>query len=402
MPRHAVLEVDLDAIAANVAVLRRAAPYAELCAVVKADGYGHGAVPAARAALAGGATWLAVALVEEGVALRDAGLDAPILVLSQPPVDSMADALAADLVPTLYTREGIAAAVDAAASVGRTGGSVGRTGGSGGGSAGAAGGGSGGAAWSVHLKVDTGMHRVGADPEDAVELAAMIDRSDALRLGGVFTHLACADEPGHPLTVLQLSRFETVLQELREAGIDTDSVHAANSAALLLQSRSHGDLVRAGIAIYGIDPVPGSGAGDGLVPALSLRSEVSFVRAVPAGDGVSYGMRHLFDRPATVAVVPLGYADGVPRNLGLSGGEVLIGGRRHPIRGVVTMDQLVVETTGADVAPGDEVVLIGTQGDQVVTAQEWAWLTDTIPYEIVCGFSARLPRRYSGAATGRA
>ena len=380
MPRHAVIEVDLDAIATNAAVLRRAAPYAELCAVVKADGYGHGAVPSARAALAGGATWLAVALVEEGVALRDAGLDAPILVLSQPPEDAMADAVQARLVPTLYTRDGIAAAAAAVAAAG----SAGEQG------------------WSVHLKIDTGMHRVGAAVEDAVELAGLIDRCDELHLGGVFTHLACADEPGHPLTVLQLSRFESVLQQLQAAGIDTDSVHAANSAGLLLHSRSHGDMVRAGIALYGIDPVPGSGAGDELVPALSLRSEVSFVRSVPAGEGVSYGMRHLFDRPATVAVVPLGYADGVPRNLGLSGGEVLIGGARHPIRGVVTMDQLVVETTGASVSPGDEVVLIGSQGDQVVTAQEWAWLTGTIPYEIVCGFSARLPRRYSGAAAGRA
>jgi len=379
MPRHATIEVDLDAIAANAAVLRRVAPYAELCAVVKADGYGHGAVPSARAALAGGATWLAVALVEEGIALREAGLDAPILVLSQPPEDSMADAFDARLVPTLYTREGIAAAGAAAGA-----------------------GGADGPPWSVHLKVDTGMHRVGADVADAVELAGLIDRCDELHLGGVFTHLACADEPGHPLTVLQLSRFESVLQQLQAAAIQTDSVHAANSAGLLLHSRSHGDMVRAGIALYGIDPVPGSGAGDELVPALSLRSEVTFVRSVPAGDGVSYGMRHLFDRPATVAVVPLGYADGVPRNLGLSGGEVLIGGERHPIRGVVTMDQLIVETTGSSVSPGDEVVLIGAQGDQVVTAQEWAWLTGTIPYEIVCGFSARLPRRYSGAAAGRA
>ncbi len=376
MPRHAVIEVDLDAIAANAAVLRRAAPDAELCAVVKADGYGHGAVPAARAALAGGATWLAVALVEEGVALRDAGLEAPVLVLSQPPEDSMADALAARLVPTLYTREGIAAAAAASTDAG-------------------------GPPWTVHLKVDTGMHRVGASVDEAVELAGVVDRSDALHLGGVFTHLACADEPGHPLTVLQLSRFESVLQQLQHAGIDMDAVHAANSAGLLLQSRSHGDMVRAGIALYGIDPVPGSGAGDELVPALSLRSEVTFVRSVPAGDGVSYGMRHLFDRPATVAVVPLGYADGVPRDLGLVGGDVLIGGRRHPIRGVVTMDQLIVETTGSVVSVGDEVVLIGSQGDQTVTAQEWAWLTGTIPYEIVCGFSARLPRRYSGAAAGR-
>ena len=375
MPRHAAIEVDLDVIAANAALLRRAAPDAELCAVVKADGYGHGAVPSARAALAGGATWLAVALVEEGVALREAGIDEPVLLLSQPPEDSMAEALAARLVPTLYTRGGILAAAAAATAAGSE--------------------------WVVHLKVDTGMHRVGASLEDAVTLAGMIDRSDVLHLGGVFTHLACADEPGHPLTVLQLSRFESVLQQLQHEGIDTDSVHAANSAGLLLHSRSHGDMVRAGIALYGIDPVPGTGAGDALVPALSLRSEITFVRAVDAGDGVSYGMRHVFDHPARVAVVPLGYADGVPRDLGLCGGEVLVGGRRHPIRGVVTMDQLIIEVTGSEVEPGDEVVLIGVQGDEAVTAQEWARLTGTIPYEIVCGFSARLPRTYRGATAGR-
>lgn len=382
MPRHAVIEVDLDAIAANAAVLRRAAPDAELCAVVKADGYGHGAVPAARAALAGGATWLAVALVEEGVALRDAGITAPVLVLSQPPEDSMVDALAADLLPTLYTPEGIAAAEAAVRAAHGRGSPAGE--------------------WTVHLKFDTGMHRVGASLDDAVELAGSVAASDVLHLGGVFTHLACADEPDHPLTVLQLSRFERVLQQLQHAGIDMDSVHAANSAGLLTQSRSHGDMVRAGIALYGIDPVPDSGKGAALTPALSLRSEVTFVRSVDAGDGVSYGMRHVFDRPAVVAVVPLGYADGVPRDLGLVGGEVLVGGRRHPIRGVVTMDQLIIEVTGAHVEPGDEVVLIGAQGDQVVTADEWARLTGTIAYEIVCGFSARLPRSYSGRAGVRA
>ncbi len=381
MPRHAAIEVDLDAITANAAALRRVAPDAALCAVVKADGYGHGAVPAARAALAGGATWLAVALVEEGEELRAAGIEAPILVLSQPHEDSMADAAAARLVPTLYSAAGIAAAERAAV----------------------------GGEWEVHLKIDTGMHRVGADPDDAVELAATIVESDSLRLGAVFTHLACADEPGHPLTVEQLSRFETVLQQLHAAGLEPDAVHAANSAGLLAHSRSHGDMVRAGIALYGIDPVPDSGRGSELVPALALRSEVTHVRRIDAGEGVSYGMRHVFERPATVAVVPLGYADGVPRHLGLVGGEVLIGARRHPIRGVVTMDQLIVEVLDDPASPGhpsvqvgDEVVLIGRQGDEVVTAAEWAQLTDTIPYEIVCGFSARLPRTYVGELAGRA
>lgn len=369
MPRHAHIEVDLDAITANAAAMAAVAPGAELCAVVKADGYGHGAEGAARAALAGGATSLAVALVEEGAALRSAGVQVPILILSEPPGDVMYEAFESGLTPTLYTHAGIDAAC---AAVERSGG---------------------GHRWTVHLKVDTGMHRVGAHPVDAPAIAQRIAAAASLHLGGTFTHLAVADEPGRPETDAQLDRFAGVLDELALAGIDPGHRHAANSAGALAHPRARMDMIRVGIALYGIAPAEGLGREVDLVPAMSLHADVTMVKDLVAGDGVSYGLRYVFDRPSTVAIVPLGYADGVPRRLGLAGGEVLIGGARRPIRGVVTMDQLIVEVTdGPPVHPGDPVVLLGVQGDEHISAQEWADRLDTIAYEVVCGFSARLPR----------
>jgi alanine racemase len=369
MPRHASVRIDFDAIAANVTALADLARPAALCTVVKADGYGHGAVGVARAALGAGSDWLAVALVEEGVELRDAGIDAPVLILSEPPPDAMADALAARLTPTLYTPEGIDAAATAAGAAGSDG------------------------AWTVHLKVDTGMHRVGAQPADVVGLARRIAAS-GLRLGGTSTHLAVADEPDRPETAVQLARFDATLGDLVAAGIDPGLVHAANSAGLLAHPAARHDLVRVGIATYGIAPHPGLAIPVTLRPALSVRAEVTLVKEVAAGEGVSYGWRHVFGRDAIVATVPLGYADGVPRRLGTTGGEVLIGGVRRPVRGVVTMDQLVVEVTdGPPVAVGDEVVLLGRQGQEQVTANEWAARLNTIAYEVVCGFGPRLPRR---------
>lgn len=378
MPRHASVEVDLDAVTHNAGVLRAAAPGAELCAVVKADGYGHGAASAARAALAGGATWLAVALVEEGVALRDAGIAAPVLVLSEPDAGSMADAHAAGLTPMIYTPDGIAAAEAAAARRDD-------------------------APWSVHLKVDTGMHRVGCDPDDAVALAGRIATSDRLRLGGTATHLAVADEPRRPETGEQLDRFDAVLAGLDAAGTAAGVRHAANSAGALAHRRSHLDLVRCGIALFGVAPseqLAGLPGAAGLRPAMAVRARVTLVKPVRSGEGVSYGLCHTFGRDAVVATVPVGYADGVRRALGLTGGEVLVGGVRRPIRGVVTMDQLVVEVTdGPPVRPGDDVVLLGSQGGEEVTAAEWARRLGTIPYEVLTGFGPRLPRHHHGTAT---
>lgn len=377
MPRHAAVHVDLDAVSHNVAALRSHVAPAELCVVVKADGYGHGAEDVAAVALDAGADRLAVALVEEGQELRDMGIDAPILLLSQPPADAMADALAAELTITVDTASGIDAAAAAAS---RAAPGIACSGP--------------GDGWSVHLKVDTGMHRVGCAPHEAVGLALRIlDRG--LALEGTFTHLAVADEPTRPETVGQLSRFHAVLAEMAEAGVDAGVRHAANSAGALLHPDARLDMVRVGIATYGVGPAPDLDLPIELHAAMSVAAEVSHVRTVDAGEGVSYGLRHRFDRPARLAVVPLGYADGVPRRLGGRGAAVLIGGVRRPIRGMVTMDQLIVEVTdGPPVEVGDEVVLIGAQGDEVVTVDEWAAMIDTISYEILCGFGPRLPRRH--------
>lgn len=367
MPRHAHIEIDPQAIAGNVRAIGRVVAPAQVCAVVKADGYGHGAVTAARAAIEGGATRLAVALVEEGRLLRDAGIDLPILVLSEPPGDAMAEAYDAALTPTVYSPSGIQAA---RRSVGAT------------------------TPWGVHLKIDTGMHRVGADPAEALDLAAMIVEAPELQLAGTFTHLAVADEPERDETARQLEIFDRTVARMEAAGIDPGLRHAANSAAALRHPGSRLDMVRVGISIYGYSPFgPESEEAHWLAPAMTLVAEVTHTRRIVSGEGVSYGLAHRFDHDVTTAVVPLGYADGVDRRFGTVGGQILIGGARHAVRGVVTMDQLIVEVAAESVVHcGDRVVLIGAQGDQIVTAYEWAALLDTIPYEIVCRFGARVPR----------
>ena len=370
--RPAWVEVDLAAVRENVAALvARCAP-AAVCAVVKADGYGHGAVQIAEAALSAGASWLAVALAEEGVELREAGIAAPVLVLAEPSPAELDDVVGAGLRPTVYrgpTIEGLAKAVARAAAP----------------------------PLPVHLKVDTGMHRVGAPPAEAAGLAAEVRERPELVLEGLCTHCAVADEPGNAFTALQRRRFELVRDELRAAGFEPPLIHAANSAAALDHPDLRYDLVRVGIAVYGLDPSPGLRGRVPLRPALSLRARVSHVKEVPAGDAVSYGLRRPLVTDAVVATVPLGYADGVPRRLSATGGEVLIGGRRRPLAGTVTMDQLLVDCgQDGDVDVGDEVVLLGEQGADRVDADEWAARLGTINYEIVCGLSRRLPRRHVG------
>ncbi len=359
-------EISLDAVRHNVQLLRRLVAPASLLAVVKADGYGHGAVEVSRAAVEGGASWLGVATVEEAAQLREAGRPEPILLLSEPHRSSVEGAVEADLVVTVYTHEGIDAMARAAASAGRV--------------------------VTVHLKVDTGMHRVGAEPDAAVELARAVTSHPELTLGGVWTHCATADEPDNANTDQQLDLFDEVLASLERAGLRPPLVHAANSAAAIAHPRSHFDIVRCGIAVYGVAPSPELEGRADLTPAMRLVSEVAFVREVPAGTGVSYGLTYTTPRPGRLATVPVGYADGVPRRLSAVGGEVLIGGRRHPIAGVVTMDQLVVDCGGAEVEAGDEVVLIGRQGSDEITAAEWAARLGTIGYEIVCGIGPRVPR----------
>jgi alanine racemase len=239
------------------------------------------------------------------------------------------------------------------------------------------------------------MHRVGVAPADALAVATEIERHPDLELEGVFTHCAVADEPDNPFTDVQLDRFEVVLDQLADAGIAPGLRHAANSATAIVHPRGRYDLVRAGISVYGIAPAPGLAADLNLRPALSLGAEVSMVKRVSAGEGISYGLRHRLERDTNVATVPIGYADGVPRRLGLVGGAVLVGGRRRPILGVVTMDQLMVDCGDDEVEVGDDVVLIGRQGDEEITAEEWAGLLDTIAYEVVCGIGPRVPRHYN-------
>ncbi len=369
-------EIDLGAIADNVRALRAHVAPTPVWAVVKADGYGHGAVPVARAALAAGAAGLAVALVEEARVLRRAGVDAPILLLSEPPVAAAEAILAVGVEPAVYSLEMVAALDRAQARTAAT-------------------------PWGdpvpVHLKVDTGMHRVGCAPADVVDVAAAIDDAPGLALASVWTHLAVADEPESSFTAEQLDRFDAAVAAVEAAGIAVPTRHAANSAGLIAHPRARHDLVRAGIALYGIAPSPALDGAVGLRPALRLVSEVAHVKRVPAGAGISYGLRYAPAVETTVATVPVGYADGVRRSLGYAGGEVLIGGRRRPIAGTVTMDQITVDCgPDAEVARGDEVVLIGRQGDEEITAEEWARLLDTIGYEVTCGLSARVPRVHLG------
>jgi len=371
--RPAWAEVDLDAIRHNAAVLAEVAHPAELCAVVKANGYGLGAEAIARAALEGGAAKLAVALVDEGAALREAGItpaDAPILVLSEPPAEAMHDAVLHRLTPTVYTAGGVEA-LAAAAGHRRP--------------------------IDVEVKVDTGMHRVGASPLDVADIVRRVHHEQHLLFSGLWTHLAVADEPDNPYTALQLEAFEDVRDALARQGLVPDYVHAANSAGAIAHPAARYDMVRCGIALYGYPPSPALAGAVDLRPALTFKARVSFAKELDAGERLSYGLRYTVPERTVIATVPLGYADGVPRRVFETGVPVLVGGRRRPLAGMVTMDQFMVDCGPAGgVAAGDEVVLLGRQGDEEVTADEWAAALGTINYEILCGIGPRVPRVYVG------
>lgn len=370
--------VDLDAVIENVQALRAMVAPARVCAVVKADGYGHGAVPVAEAALAGGADRLGVALVAEGAELRAAGIEAPILVLSQASPHELDDLVAHRLEATAYTEVGVVGLAEAAARAHAADPTAPPV--------------------AVHLKVDTGMHRVGVRPEGAVALASAIVGAPGLALASVFTHCAVADEPDDPFTAEQLARYDAVLAELGEAGIHVPLRHAANTAGAIAHPAARYDLVRCGIGVYGLDPSPALAGAAALRPAMSLRAQVSHVQRVAAGEGISYGLRYRPTVETTIATVPLGYADGVHRRLSAAGGEVQIGGRRRPIAGTVTMDQLLVDCGDDPVAVGDEVVLFGDpeSAGRPPGAEEWADRLGTIVYEVVCAISPRVPRQYLG------
>ncbi|MEP7059577.1 MAG: alanine racemase [Actinomycetota bacterium] len=363
MPRYrdTVVVVDLEAVRHNVRSVTP--PSRGLMAVVKADAYGHGSVRVARAAVEAGATWLGVALVEEGLALRGAGITEPTLVLSEFPPGSESDALAAGLTPTLCTAEGLAR-LQAIADPGV----------------------------SVHVKVDTGMHRIGIWPPETA--AAFV--SDVVAGGfiveGLWTHLARAEEE-ELTTEEQLARFAGAVDEVKAVGTVPAILHAANSAATILRPASHFDLVRLGIAMYGIQPAPG--VGSDLRPALTWRSAVTSVKRLAAGERLSYGHRYELRRDSWVATVAVGYADGYPRAAS-SRAEVLIGGRRCAVAGNVTMDQLMVDCGEHEPTPGEPVILIGRQGQERITADELAGHAGTISYELLVGIGSRVPREYVG------
>jgi alanine racemase len=363
-------EVHTGLIQHNVAVIAERVAPARVWAVVKANAYGHGAIPVAQAALQAGAQGLCVAIVDEGVALRRAGATCPILVLSEQPPEMNDFMVGYELTPTVSTTRGAATLAAAASAADKK--------------------------VSVHIKIDTGMHRMGVAPSEVVNLAKFVSSFDSLSIEGVYTHFAVADEPNHPANKKQLDVFNSCLDTLASAGISPALVHAANSAAALSMPDSRFSMVRVGIAMYGL--LPGPGVADfcaGLIPALSLKARITAVRWVDEGEAVSYGLRTPLKQTSLIATIPLGYADGVPRTLGTTEIRVLVNGIPRRIAGTVTMDQLMIDCEqDSAVTVGDEVVLIGKQGDAKVTADEWANALGTIGYEIVCGIGPRVFRRY--------
>ncbi len=373
-PARAV--VDRGAITRNVARLCAAVSPAALCAVVKANGYSHGALLSASAALDGGAAGLAVALVDEGIELREGGITAPILLLSEPALSSFATCLEFNLTPTIATMAGALAARAACEEVG------GKN--------------------PVHVKIDTGMHRVGASPAEALAIAKLLEESPTITLEGCYTHFAVADgntPEDVEFTRGQLNTFMAFVDDLLELGISPPLLHAANTAGALAYPDARLTMVRCGIGIYGYEPseavrqVANQNGLTHLEPAMSLTAEVSAVHVVQDGARPSYGRRRAVSGETCLATVPLGYADGLPRRLFDAGFSVLIGGKRRPLAGSVTMDQIVVDCGDDEIEVGQEVVLLGRQSGEVITVDEWASLLGTIHYEVLCAISARVPRR---------
>ncbi len=371
---RAEIVVDLDAIRDNVAVLRQRVDR-PLMAVVKADGYGHGLLPSARACLAGGADMLGVAVVDEALGLRAAGITAPILAWLAGPGESLAAALEADVDISTGAVWGLGEIQAAARETGRPA--------------------------RVHLKADTGLSRGGATPADwpdLVDAAAKARASGEIEPVALWSHFAYADAPGHPTIDNQLASFAAAVEVAERAGLVGLDTHLANSAATLTRPDTWRDMVRPGIACYGLDPLGGDPADHGLRPAMTVRAEVALVKRVPPGSGVSYGHTYVTERETGLALVPVGYAEGIPRNAG-NVGPVRIAGARRRISGRVCMDQFVVDVGDDPVRPGDEVLLWGPGTGGEPTAQEWADAVDTIHYELVTRVGGRMTRRYVGAGS---
>jgi alanine racemase len=364
--------VDLAAIRANTAVLG-AHTSAAVMAVVKADGYGHGIVPAARAVLAGGATWLGVCTIAEATAIRSAGITAPILAWLVAPGQPVREAIEAGIDLSVASTGQLAEFAAAAREAGRP--------------------------VRIHLKADTGLSRGGAtaaDWPDLVTAAAKLAAEGRAEIVGVWSHFAHADDPGHPFVARQVSAFAGALEIAERAGVRPQVRHLANSAATLSLPAAHYDLVRPGIALYGLSPIPGWPAAEQLRPAMTLRARVVLAKRVPAGSGVAYGHQFVTESETTLALVPLGYADGIPRAAS-NVGPLWLAGARRTIAGRVSMDQIVVAVGDDPVAAGDVAVVFGPGDAGEPTADDWAAVLDTINYEIVTRIGSRVPRTYVGA-----
>jgi alanine racemase len=362
---RALARVDLGAIERNCARLAEAAAPARLCAVVKADGYGHGAAPAARAALAGGAAWLAVATAHEAADLRAAGIEAPLLVMGALTEDELGVAMAARADVVAWGERFVAAAAARVPADGI----------------------------GVHVKLDTGMGRLGTRlPEEATRVAALVAGADRLRLAGAMTHFATADEDDPGFMREQLAAFLPWARALA-AEHPHVLVHAANSAATLREPDARLDLVRCGIAVYGMDPFHRDPAAHGLEPALELVSHVAAVKRCLPGQSVGYGRRFVAERETWIGTIPVGYGDGVRRAL-TNNADVLVDGRRVPLVGTVSMDNITVDLGAQPVPCGAEAVVIGARGGERILAEELAARLGTINYEITCGISARVPREH--------
>jgi alanine racemase len=362
--------IDLDAVAHNVALLREHAGSAQVMAVVKADGYGHGATQTGRAALAAGATELGVATIDEAIALRRDGITAPVLAWLHPPGTDFAPALDSDVQIAVSSLRQLGELREAADRTGR--------------------------AAKVTVKVDTGLSRNGASPAEYPAMLTALKRAladEAFTLRGLMSHLAQGDIPDHPFNDVQAQRLKEMVGQARDAGVQYQVVHLSNSPSALTRPDLAFDMVRPGIAVYGQTPIPERGD-MGLKPAMTLKCPVALVRPVHAGDGVSYGHTWIAERDTTLALLPIGYADGVFRNL--SGRiDVLINGRLRPITGRVCMDQLVVDVgTDGDVSEGDDAILFGPGTGGESTAQDWAELLGTINYEVVTSPRGRVVRTY--------
>ncbi len=371
--RRAEIVVDLDAIADNVRTLKARAQR-PLMAVVKADGYGHGLIPSALAAVRGGADMLGVTVIEEALELRRAGVTVPILAWLTGRGENLVEALTHHVslsAASLWLLDEIAAASQACGLVA-----------------------------GVHLKVDTGLSRGGAHLSDWPDLvAAAVAAQDVghLRVEGIWTHFAYADTPGHPTIKTQMDNFDEAVARAARDGLTDVSRHVANSAATLTLPEAGYDMVRPGIAVYGLDPMGGDPADYGLRPAMTVQAAVTLVKRVPAGEGVSYGHEYTTQTPTTLALIPVGYADGIPRNA-TNVGPLWLAGARRTIAGRVCMDQFVVDMGDDPVQAGEMAVLWGPGTNGEPTAQDWATALDTIHYELVSRVGGRMTRRYLSSA----